>query len=74
MPVREVVEQAGFHDHPFFTKRFKREYEVTPLQYRRRRKAEKGGSQARHERLVAVGKDERRLSRKKRSMKREGEA
>lgn len=42
MPIRDVVEEVGFRDHPFFTKRFKRTYGVTPTQYRRLKKGEKG--------------------------------
>ncbi len=35
-PVNEVAEMVGFSDHPYFTKRFRMVYDMTPREYARR--------------------------------------
>lgn len=40
-PVNEVAERVGFSDHPYFTKRFRMVYDMTPREYARRLHKEK---------------------------------
>lgn len=40
-PVNEVAEQVGFSDHPYFTKRFRMVYDMTPSEYAKRSRKEK---------------------------------
>ncbi len=40
-PVNEVAEKVGFSDHPYFTKRFRMMYDMTPREYVRRLHKEK---------------------------------
>lgn len=40
-PVNEVAERVGFSDHPYFTKRFRMVYDMTPREYARRLRKEK---------------------------------
>ncbi len=40
-PVNEVAERVGFSDHPYFTKRFRMVYDMTPREYVRRLHKEK---------------------------------
>lgn len=40
-PVNEVAEQVGFSDHPYFTKRFRMAYDMTPREYARRMQKDK---------------------------------
>lgn len=35
-PINEVAERVGFSDHPYFTKRFRMVYDMTPREYARR--------------------------------------
>lgn len=35
MPVKDIAESVGFHDVPYFCRTFKKETNLTPLQYRR---------------------------------------
>ena len=35
LPISEIVIRTGFHSHPYFSACFKKQYGITPGQYRR---------------------------------------